>query len=42
MLFVSGNCTMRTISNMGWYGFHSIMGANFKHSNGKYMDESNV
>ncbi len=40
---VSENCTVRTISNMGQYGSHSLMGANFKHLNRKYcMDESNV
>ncbi len=40
---VSENCTVRAISNMGWYGSHSIMGANLKYLNTKYcMDESNV
>ncbi len=43
MALVSKNCTVHTISNMGWYGSHSIMGANFKYLNRKYcMDESNV
>ncbi len=43
MALVSKNCTVGTISNMGWYGSHSIMGANFKHLNRKYcIDESNV
>ncbi len=43
MALVSKKCTVRTISNMGRYGSHSIMGANFKHLNRKYcMDESNV
>ncbi len=40
---MSENCTVHTISNMGRYGSHSIMGANFKYLNKKYcMDESNV
>ncbi len=43
MALVSENCTVHIISNMGRYGSHSIMGANFKHLNRKYcMDESNV
>ncbi len=43
MALVSENCTMRTISDMGRYGLHSIMGSNFKHLNRIYcMDESNV
>ncbi len=43
MALVSENYTVCIISNMGWYGSHSIMGANFKHLNRKYcMDESNV
>ncbi len=43
MALVSENYTVCTFSNMGLYGSHSIMGANFKHLNRKYyMDESNV
>ncbi len=43
MALVSENCTVRTISSMGQYGSHSIMGANFKHLNREVcMDESNV
>ncbi len=43
MGLVSENCTVCTISNMGRYGSHSIMGGNFKHLNRKYcVDESNV
>ncbi len=43
MALVSENCTVRTISNLGRYVSHSIIGANFKHLNRKYcMDESNV
>ncbi len=43
MALVSENSTVHTISNMGQYGSHSIMGANFKHLNRKYcMDESNM
>ncbi len=43
MALVSENCTVRTISNMGRYGSHSIMGVNFKHLNRKYcMDERKV
>ncbi len=43
MALVSENCAVCTISNMGRYGSHSIMGANFKHLNRKYcLDESNV
>ncbi len=43
MELVSENCTVDTISNMGQYESHSIMGANFKHLNIKYcMGESNV
>ncbi len=34
---------INTISNMGRYGSHSIIGTNFKHLNRKYyMDERNV
>ncbi len=43
LALVSENCTVHTISNMGQYGSHSIMGANCKLFNRKYcMDESNV
>ncbi len=42
MAIVSENGTVHTISNMGRYGSHSIMDANFKHLNRKYcMDERN-
>ncbi len=43
MALVSENCSVHTISNVGRYGSHSIMRANFKHLNRKYcMDEINV
>ncbi len=43
MALLSENCIVHTISNIGQYGSHSIMGANFIHLNRKYvMDESNV
>ena len=43
MALNSENKTVNTISNMGRYGTHSIMGANFKHFNCKYeMSERNV
>ncbi len=43
MVLVSKNCTACTISNIGRYGSHSFMGANFKHLNRKHcIDESNV
>ncbi len=43
MAHVSENYPVHTISNMGRYGSHSIMGSNLKHLNRKYcIDQSNV